>query len=254
MTYILTALIEGSNNMKLYSAWYCPFAQRAWMTFNYKNIAFEYVEIDPYLKSEDWLKISQNSGQVPVVVHKNSSGEETTIIDSNKIINFLDQHKPDDFSLSLNSSQSQNDDDYWFNHFGQDIIPYFYRFLKASNPGKARNDAQFKMIEGILKFAEHMLRNSVSSGPYFYGNKPSSIDISLIPFAYRIKLLLEHFRGFKLPTNDDVWKRYHNWYQAMIQLPAFKETGLVLEDYESRLIEFYVQYSEGGGQEDVTER
>lgn len=40
----------------------------------------------------------------------------------------------------------------------------------------------------------------------------------------------------------------------MIQLPAFKETGLIFEEYENKLIEFYVQYSEGGGQQDVTER
>jgi glutathione S-transferase len=34
--------------MKLYNAWYCPFAQRAWMALVYKGIDFEYVEVDHY--------------------------------------------------------------------------------------------------------------------------------------------------------------------------------------------------------------
>jgi glutathione S-transferase len=38
--------------MKLYTAWYCPFAQRAWMTLVHKNINFDYIEVDPYDKTE----------------------------------------------------------------------------------------------------------------------------------------------------------------------------------------------------------
>jgi glutathione S-transferase len=38
--------------MKLYSAWYCPFAQRTWTALLYKGVQFEYVEIDPYDKTE----------------------------------------------------------------------------------------------------------------------------------------------------------------------------------------------------------
>ena len=87
------------------------------------------------------------------------------------------------------------------------------------------------------------------------GPQPTAtVDISFIPFAYRIELLLKHFRGFKLPGGSDAWKRYHKWYDAMINLAEFKETGPIFEDYESRLIDFYVQYSEGGGQKDVTEK
>jgi hypothetical protein len=43
--------------MKLYNAWYCPFAQRVWMALVHKGINFEYVEVDPYDKIA-WLSIT----------------------------------------------------------------------------------------------------------------------------------------------------------------------------------------------------
>lgn len=52
--------------LKFYSAWYCPFAQRAWMTLLHKGLVFEYIEVDPYRKSRWWLEISQNSAKVPL--------------------------------------------------------------------------------------------------------------------------------------------------------------------------------------------
>ncbi|MFA9420073.1 MAG: glutathione S-transferase N-terminal domain-containing protein [Gammaproteobacteria bacterium] len=42
--------------MKFYNAWYCPFAQRAWMALVYKDIDFDYIEIDPYDFTDSWLR------------------------------------------------------------------------------------------------------------------------------------------------------------------------------------------------------
>tara|TARA_R110002095_G_scaffold213783_1_gene204858 strand:+ start:1221 stop:1580 length:360 start_codon:yes stop_codon:yes gene_type:complete len=100
--------------MKLHSAWYCPFAQRAWMTLIHKNIPFEYIETDPYLITDEWLEISQNTGQVPVLMQESSAGHETSIVDSNTILKFLDQHEGEGFSLSSNGFQNQDDT----RHFG----------------------------------------------------------------------------------------------------------------------------------------
>ena len=40
---------------KLYSAWFCPFAQRAWIALLAKGTEFEYVEKDPYNKTPELL-------------------------------------------------------------------------------------------------------------------------------------------------------------------------------------------------------
>ena len=42
--------LSSQGALKLYAAWYCPFAQRAWMGLLHKSLAFEYIEVDPYRK------------------------------------------------------------------------------------------------------------------------------------------------------------------------------------------------------------
>jgi hypothetical protein len=37
---------------KFYSAWYCPFAQRTSMALLHNGLAFGYIEVDPYRKSQ----------------------------------------------------------------------------------------------------------------------------------------------------------------------------------------------------------
>lgn len=43
---------------KLYCAWFCPFAQRAWIALEAKGVDFEYIEQDPYNKTPEWLSIN----------------------------------------------------------------------------------------------------------------------------------------------------------------------------------------------------
>ncbi|MCP4980810.1 MAG: hypothetical protein GY935_10000, partial [Gammaproteobacteria bacterium] len=82
--------------MKLYNAWYCPFAQRVWMALVHKGIDFEYIEVDPYNKTDWWIKTSRGAELVPVVVQVNADGSgETTIVESNRILEFLEDFAPD---------------------------------------------------------------------------------------------------------------------------------------------------------------
>ena len=74
----------------------------------------------------------------------------------------------------------------------------------------------------------------------------------MIPFAYRIKVLLEHYKNFTLPTTGEVWNRYHHWYKAMTETSAFAATSTDQAGYRDKLITFYLPYSEGEGQADVT--
>ena len=53
-----------------------------------KKADFNYVETDPYSKTEQWVKISRQSGQVPVL----STTENVTVVDSNRVVEFVD-HK-----------------------------------------------------------------------------------------------------------------------------------------------------------------
>jgi len=49
-----------NKNLKLYSYWVCPFAQRAWIGLERAKLPFEYVELNPYTNREntEWAKIN----------------------------------------------------------------------------------------------------------------------------------------------------------------------------------------------------
>ena len=130
----------------------------------------------------------------------------------------------------------------------QCITAYFYRYLKASKTGPAQDDALAKMMAGLVSFAEAMH----SHWPFFSGHEVGIVDVSMIPFAYRIKVLLEHYRNFKLPIEGELWVRYHRWYNAMLESSAFKVTATDRVGYRDRLLAFYLPYRPGGGQSDVT--
>ena len=234
--------------MKLYNAWYCPFAQRAWMALVYKEIDFEYVEVDPYDKSEWWLKVSRGAALVPVLVHANGDGDgETTIVESNRILEFLEDYWQKN-PIFANQPLQRAEQKYWMDHIGNHITPYIYRFLKAHEAGDYRDQSRTRLLEGLTALITAMS----DQGPYFSGEAVGAVDIALLPFAYRIDVLLGHYRDFKLPEDGEIWQRYQQWYQAMLAVPAFKATATDHADYQDRLVEHYLPYSLGEGQTDVT--
>ena len=234
--------------MKLYNAWYCPFAQRAWMALIYKGIEFEYIEIDPYDLTESWLEISRGAALVPVVVQANGDGTDTTIVESNRILEYLEDYYPEKTPIFADSPNQRAEQKYWMDHVGNKITPYFYRFLKTPAVGPEQEEAREKMLEGLVAITQAMRRE----GPYFGGDRLTAVDIAIFPFAYRIEALLGHYRHYTLPVEGETWKGYHRWYDAMLAEPAFQATATDHADYKNRLVTHYLPYSLGVGQKDVT--
>ncbi|MEH6458148.1 MAG: glutathione S-transferase N-terminal domain-containing protein [Cocleimonas sp.] len=234
--------------MKLYSAWYCPFAQRAWMALEHKGIDFDYDEVDPYNKTEWWLGVSRDTAMVPVIVDSDESAKESTVLESNRILEYLDDLYPNKIPIFSGKPSQRAEQKYWIDHISNNITPYFYRYLKANKAGTAQDEALAKMMTGLVSFAGSIH----SDGPFFSGIDVGAVDISMIPIAYRIEVLLEHYRNFNLPTEGELWVRYYRWYNAMLETSAFKATATDHDDYRDRLVDFYLPYSAGGGQSDVT--
>ncbi|MFT5259150.1 MAG: glutathione S-transferase [Cryomorphaceae bacterium] len=162
--------------MKLYSAWYCPFAQRAWHALLQQCIGFEQIEVDPHNKREQWLSISRQTGQVPVVNLADADGSDLTVVDSNRIVEFLDNAYPRDIPLFSSSASDQVEQKYWIDTVGSQIIPYFYRFLKTSELGDYQDQSRDKMIQGTMAFTRAMSPD----GPYFSGEHFGAVDIAFI--------------------------------------------------------------------------
>ena len=235
--------------MKLYNAWYCPFAQRAWMALAHKKIDFEYIEVDPYDYSDWWLQVSRGAALVPVVVQPNDDGSgETTIVESNRILEYLEDFAPQSTPIFASDPNKRAEQKYWMDHIGNKITPCLYRFLKAGEAGDDRDQAKQELIDGLSALAAAM----DADGPYFSGTELDAVDIALVPFALRIDLLLGHYRDFVIPDEGEIWQRYQRWYAAIVAEPAFKTTAYDQPDYRKRLVEHYLPYSQGEGQKDVT--
>ena len=73
---------QPASNQPLwfYSAWYCPFAQRAWMALLHKGLDFEYIEVDPYRESTWWRRISRNRTKVPVIISPPGNTKQPTTV------------------------------------------------------------------------------------------------------------------------------------------------------------------------------
>jgi glutathione S-transferase len=226
--------------MKFYSAWYCPFAQRVWMALIHKEIAFDYVEVDPYEKSDWWVKLSRGTELVPVLVVMNRDGlGETAIVESTRILEFLDDYQAETAPIYAADPLERAEQKYWMDYIGNHVTPNFFRFLKANEAGDYRDKSRQGVIDGLTKVTQAMH----TGGPFFSGARVSAVDITLIPIALRIDVVLRAYRDFELPRQGVNWPRYHDWYQAMLVQPVFRATGFDHEDYERRLVEHYHSYS-----------
>ncbi|GJP37355.1 hypothetical protein CLOM_g21770 [Closterium sp. NIES-68] len=58
----------SSETVRLFSAWFCPFAQRAWIALEAKGVKYEYIEVDPYAKPAELMAVNPR-GLVPALLH-----------------------------------------------------------------------------------------------------------------------------------------------------------------------------------------
>ncbi len=142
-------------SLKLYSAWYCPFAQRAWMALLHKQIEFEYIEVDPYQETDWWKETSRGLNLVPViVVDADDPLKTSTIVDSTRVLEYLEDHKPNNYPLFPTNPEERAETRFWMDHINQRIVPYIYRFLEAEEPGDYRNESRDALIQGIDTIGE----------------------------------------------------------------------------------------------------
>ena len=221
----------------LYNAWFCPFAQRAWIALLEKGVKFEYVEQDPYHKTPEWIAINPR-GLVPVIVHKGKSVYESSIC-----IEYVDEAFHTDKRLLPEDPYERARVRILCDFITKTLIPPYYKLLQKKDETE-RSDAKECITNGLRKLFEDYDQTS----PFFGGDSLNMVDIMLAPFAYRYQVVLSHFRGFVIPE-DGLLKLYHTWYKKLCSHSSFKET---LPD-DKKLIESYVRYAEDTVQSKVAD-
>lgn len=219
---------------KLYCAWFCPFAQRAWIALLAKGTEFEYIEQDPYNKTPEWLAVNPR-GMVPVIVHNNKS-----IYESSVCIEYVDEAWPSEPRLLPEDPYERAHARIWGDFISKKIVPLFYALLMKQGKDE-QEEIKPQLTSHFLTFTKAMH----PTGPFFQGEKLLYVDIMLAPYAARFNIL-KHYRGFELLQSNE-FERFHKWWEAVKNDPAVKNT---LQDDE-KLIASYKRYADGSAKSQV---
>ncbi|XP_065184659.1 uncharacterized protein LOC135815310 [Sycon ciliatum] len=226
---------DSGADVKLYSAWYCPFAQRTWVSLLLKGVQFEYVEVDPFAKPPELLAVNPY-GQVPALTFKDQNIYESLVT-----MEFLEDAYPDSGRRLLPVDPVKRAHvRIWADYCSKKIVPLFYRLLKTRDTAK-QEVARHDLLEHIRVIIKAM--NSLSEdGPFFAGDELGFADLSVAPWVERF-YILKHHRGFEVPGSvndkDGEYYRFHKWWEAVREVPDYKATCGERE----RLLQFYIEYA-----------
>ena len=229
--------------VRLYSAWFCPYAQRAWMVLN--NIGIEYeliesLEIDSathgYKKNARLLEIHKK-GLVPTLeLFNNEVSDENQTLDINGqpplvITESIDVMK---FAYQHVGRRVENTEVEEAIRFDRIVCSPFYRCLM-----KQVKEEQVKGWRDLLCGLESF-SNGLNPGKYYKSDTPSIVDFTVFPWAFRL-YVLERFRGFKLDQNLPWVKNFMHWKERMEnEIKGVKDT---LPD-KNKLLGSYERYAD----------
>jgi glutathione S-transferase len=101
------------------------------------------------------------------------------------------------------------------------------------------------LLNGLKNFSTELVK---TSGPLFLADgQLSSVDLALIPWAYRY-YVLEHYRGpdFIIPQSTEL-QAYHAWYEYVMGLKSVQRT---LPD-KQKYLEHILKYADGSARSKV---
>lgn len=238
----------AEHTLKLYSGWFCPFVQRAWIVLEEKKAPYQYVEINPYKKAKEFLALNPR-GLVPTLAVPvgDQAGVQKPIYESTVICEYLNEEFADEElhgpNLYPSSTYQRARCRLWIDHIGTKIVPGFYKFIQHT-PEK-----EYSIEEARSDFLDQiktLVREMDDSGPWFLGDRFSMVDVMLAPWAKRL-FLLDHYKpgGLNIPVDKGgedtaIWARWMQWYNAVSERKSVIDTWSEEEYY----IKAYQRYAE----------
>lgn len=192
-----------NDSIELFSARVCPYAHRSRLVLMEKGIDFTLTEIDLSNKTERFLKVSAY-GKVPALVHN-----EVEIYESAIINEYLEEVFPDPPLLPQSAAQRASAR-IWIDYCNNRFVGDCYALLKNKNERK--KDELEAAVHDHFRFIENRaLAKSSNAGPYWFGRKPSLVDMAYYPHFERFPAW-EYYRGLTIPEDCT---RLLNWVRVM---------------------------------------
>eukprot|EP01127_Copromyxa_protea_P013763 TRINITY_DN3725_c0_g1_i1.p1 TRINITY_DN3725_c0_g1~~TRINITY_DN3725_c0_g1_i1.p1 ORF type:complete len:247 (+),score=29.43 TRINITY_DN3725_c0_g1_i1:16-756(+) len=226
----------------LFVGWFCPFAQRTWIGFEYLNVKHTLVngEDSVVLDSENKLMLKGKrlvdatpAGQVavvPTVIWGEGQDKKTKTGSIDLLLACKDNSDP--------FFRGKETLDEWGKLCGSD----FYGSLKPD----IHEECFARLSETLALFSERL------DGPFYHGEEFSIVDCVVFPFLYRA-FSLKLFQAFR---NHDVhgfpWSsKLQSWVDRCLELPSVRKTLPDDADpatgFSQKLFNVYPIYAQGIG-------
>jgi glutathione S-transferase len=196
--------------------------QRVWISLEQKNMAYQYIEVDPYKKPQSLLAVNPR-GLVPAIRH----GPTWSTHESTVIMEYLEDLATGP-ALLPPDAQTRATCRLWSDHINRSIIPSFYRLLQAQDPNDQVSHGT-ELRDEISKLVDA----ADSDGPFFLGRNFGFVDVQIAPWVVRLKRVLGPYRGWPEPEEGSRWER---WVSAIENESSVRNTtsdeGLYLDSYE----------------------
>jgi glutathione S-transferase len=247
----------------LYSSWFCPFAQRAWIAAEESGANYQWVEIDPYYvdpsqpggytkkakKLEekendfpDFIKASPR-GLVPALqANDGTNNGEIVLWESLPVSEYIDAVYGGGKLLKRSDPYSVARQQIWCAHCTDRIQKKYYQALVAQD-----KEFEKSCIEQFFQECRSLARAMKDDGPYFDGDCFSLVDVALAPFWQRILAVGSFYLGLTLPAEEHEFQRLERWWEAVSKRPSVASTIVC----EPRLISTYSDYSKNTATSDA---
>lgn len=199
--------------------------QRGWITLQEKGIAYEWKEINPYKKDKEFLAINPK-GLVPALVHHGRNLNESQVI-----MEYLEDIGGPEKALLPKDPFDRAIARLWMDHTSKKICPTFFKLMQEQDKSKQK-DVEKQLLKSLTEFIEAMDK----TGPYFFGDFFSLVDIMLIPWLLRQPLILKEYKGFEIPSSgSSTWDRWSKWLEACRNRKSVIQTTSEAEHYREIL-------------------
>ncbi|KAJ4825967.1 Glutathione S-transferase L3 [Turnera subulata] len=212
-------LFDGTT--RLYTSYICPYAQRVWITRNFKGL-------------QDQIKL------VPINLQNRPAWYGEKVYPPNKVPSLEHNGKVIGESLDLIKYVDSNfdgpsllPDDAAKREFAEDLLSYtdkFGQIVIGSLKGDPAKDAApaFDHLENALRKFE--------DGPFFLGQF-SLVDIAYIPFVERFQIVLSELFKYDVTAGRP---KLAAWIEELNKIEAYKQTKAnpkdVVELYKRRFL------------------
>mmetsp|Transcript_9151 Transcript_9151/g.13732 ORF Transcript_9151/g.13732 Transcript_9151/m.13732 type:complete len:332 (-) Transcript_9151:223-1218(-) len=243
----IAARSRVKSSIKLYSSWFCPFAQRAWIAMEEKKVSYQWVEINPYEVdpkelggyTKKALPLSEKGKRHPgflevsptgLIPGLDNSGEK--VHDSLIVVQYIDEIFKGESFLPESAIEKARQR-YWSTFVTEKIQKNYYTMLIAQDK-KIQESSREAFFDTCRQFVKEMK----SDGPFFLGKKFTMVDIAFAPFYQRMLWVGGHYRDLTFPEDND-FKRLNTWWEAVSTRPSVASTLVC----KPRLLSSYKQYA-----------